>query len=165
MADKKRMAKQPMLYIKQPHFKPAEVSMQSTFRSKRSSSPAPSVSSKGSLYEKELRLRNQSQERYMEEKTVEAKADTEEKPPSKKTTARERRQRFHELSLEEKVYYFLQLSPHVPKMKCEVATKDQQVRGYITDYVDGKVRMKTFQRPFQAEITFSEIEDIRLMGF
>ena len=174
--ENKRMAKQPMLYIAQPKFKPAEVSMQTSFRTQRSQSapapaeqPAKSEAPSTSLHEKELRLRNQN------------KAAPAASPPKAKeeapATRRQRRRnslnlhgirrlRFHELSLEEKVNYFFTLSPHVPKMKCEVTTNDEnKYRGYITDYKEGIVHLKIFQRPFQQEVPFKDITDIRLIGF
>ncbi|MBA2174467.1 hypothetical protein H0266_06050 [Halobacillus locisalis] len=173
MAEKKRMAKQPMLYITQPNFKPAEVPMQTSFRSQRTPSK-PETDSGGSLYEKELRLRNQSsaspaerkgdgvkEESIEEEPRAEKEKEQEEKPSSRG----ERKQRFTDLSLEDKVKYFFQLSPHVPRVKCEVTAGDTAYRGYITDYKEGVVHMKTFQRPFQKEIPFKEIKDIRLLGF
>ena len=171
MAEKKRMAKQPMLYITQPNFKPAEVPMQTSFRSQRT--PAKSeTDSGGSLYEKELRLRNQSavspgerKEDVVKEEPTDEEPQAEKQKEKKPSTRGERKQRFTDLSLEDKVNYFFQLSPHVPKVKCEVTAGDTAYRGYITDYKEGVVHMKTFQRPFQKEIPFKEIEDIRLLGF
>lgn len=172
MGENKRIARQPMLYIAQPQFKPAKVSMQSSFRSQRSEQKVePSQGS--SLQEKELRLRNQAQNQTKEtssrknEELINDRNEpsANETQKNKRQTTRERRQRFQDLSLEEKVQYFFTLSPQVPKMKCEVTTTDNQHRGYITDYKQGIVHMKTFQRPFHKEITFTDIKDIRLMGF
>ncbi|MCA1022478.1 CotO family spore coat protein [Halobacillus litoralis] len=175
MADEKRLAKQPMLYIVQPkNLKPAVVPMQTSFRTERS------VRSRGSeepasketpRYEKEARMRRthsthtEDITKRLPEQTDTSEGEQEEDNGDKKVSSRERRQRFHELSLKEKVDYFFQLSPHVPKMKCEVTTKEDQLRGYITDYQDGVVHMKVFQRPFQREIDFETIIDIRLLGF
>ncbi|KHE72054.1 CotO family spore coat protein [Halobacillus sp. BBL2006] len=170
MAEKKRLAKQPMLYIAQPEFKPAEVPMQTSFRSQRSSSSQASSGGGTSIQEKELRLRNQSAAPVEKE---EPKAEQEEQEvttasdnaDSKTKSPRERRQRFQDLDLEGKVNYFFQLSPHVPKMKCEVSTEDESYRGYITDYKDGIVTMKVFQRPYHQDVPFEKIKEIRLIGF
>ncbi|WP_281975411.1 CotO family spore coat protein [Halobacillus litoralis] len=176
MAEEKRLAKQPMLYIVQPSFKPAEVPMQTSFRTQRptesGSSQEPNVK-ETPVQEKEVRMRRQ-QAPHLEElsklKTEGAAEEVQTKveksaPDAKRTSSRERRQRFHDLSLEEKVNYFFNLSPHVPKMKCEVTTDEEQHRGYITDYQEGIVHMKVFQRPFQQEVPFEAIKDIRLLGF
>ncbi|REJ08478.1 CotO family spore coat protein [Halobacillus trueperi] len=183
MADEKRLAKQPMLYIVQPKgLKPAEVPMQTSFRSQRSSkaeekteqppAEAPSTEreirmrSQNSPHRQELAKLKTSDEPEMsgEERGREASAVSAEEKVEK-DAPRDRRQRFHDMTLEEKVLYFFNLSPHVPKMKCEVMTEEENYRGYITDYVDGVVHMKVFQRPFQREIAFEAIQDIRLLGF
>ncbi|MGV2621838.1 UNVERIFIED_CONTAM: CotO family spore coat protein [Halobacillus marinus] len=179
MAEEKRLAQQPMLYIVQPKLKPAEVPMQTSFRTQRKSVDAsvPSAepaAKETSAQEKETRMRRQ-QAPHVEElsklKKEEEQAPGD--PPASKAgqeekrtpTSRERRQGFHELSLEEKVNYFFKLSPHVPKMKCEVKTAEEQYKGYITDYQDGMVHMKVFQRPFERTVPFADITDIRLLGF
>ncbi|MGP4076925.1 CotO family spore coat protein [Halobacillus sp. K22] len=173
--ENKRMAKQPMLYIAQPNFKPAEVSMQTSFRTQRSNpapapaeQPAKSEAQSTSLHEKELRLRNQNKtpNAASPSKAKEDAPAEEAENKEQSESSRDRRLRFHELSLEEKVNYFFTLSPHVPKMKCEVtANDDNKYRGYITDYKEGIVHMKIFQRPFQQEVPFKDITDIRLIGF
>ncbi|SFJ66288.1 Spore coat protein CotO [Halobacillus dabanensis] len=184
MAEEKRLAKQPMLYIVQPkNLKPAEVPMQTSFRSQRSPSSdldsgSEQTTKEVTADEKEMRMRRNNaphQEELAKLKSeASASADNrseelqeteKEEKQKKRTTPRDRRQRFHDMSLEEKVNYFFNLSPHVPKMKCEVVTEEEQYRGYITDYVDGYVHMKVFQRPFQREVAFDSIKDIRLLGF
>lgn len=171
MAEKKRLAKQPMLYIAQPKFKPAEVQMQTSFRSQRSSTSSTASSSGGTtVQEMELRLRNQSAAGTVEKAEPNAEQSEQEDTPSaeKESPAqkpRERRQRFQDLDLEGKVNYFFQLSPHVPKMKCEVSTDEEAYRGYIIDYQDGIVSMKIFQRPYHQDVPFEKIKDIRLIGF
>lgn len=172
MAEKKRLAKQPMLYIAQPNFKPAEVPMQTSFRSQRQSKSNANSGENTSLYERELRLRNQNASSTTESTTEVIKEKQEEEKPaqpeaseSKAPSSKDRKKRFGDLSLEGKVQYFLQLSPHMPKVKCEVVVNEESYRGYIVDYTNGIVKMKTFQRPFQKDISFKEIDDIKLLGF
>ncbi|GGF15296.1 hypothetical protein GCM10010954_12400 [Halobacillus andaensis] len=162
MANKKQKAKPPILYITQPNLPPAEVSMQTSFRSQ-------STAKKPSLIESELRMRNQSLI------NGEGETTTEEAPPSEPAaeteadssfgSRKDRRQRFRDMSLEEKVNYFIQLPSQLPKMKCEVTTADDTWKGYIQRYEDGIVHMKIFQKPFQKEVPFEEIQSIRLLGF
>ncbi|MYL70297.1 hypothetical protein GLW00_05515 [Halobacillus litoralis] len=180
MAEEKRLAKQPMLYIVQPKgLKPAEVPMQTSFRSQRPSKKEEKTEqpqAETPSTEHEIRMRRQNSPHRQElaklNRSDEVETSGKEKggdPSSvsteEKDAPRDRRQRFHDMTLEEKVLYFFNLSPHVPKMKCEVSTEDESYRGYITDYVDGVVHMKVFQRPFQREVVFEEIKDIRLLGF
>lgn len=182
MAEEKKLAKQPMLYIVQPKsLKPAEVPMQTSFRTQRQATSntqeekkEPSAKETPST-EREVRLRRQSphREELAKLKLESAKSDEElahseieaERDKQETNDPRVRRQRFHDMNLEEKVNYFFNLSPHVPKMKCEVTTEEEQYRGYITNYQDGIVHMKVFQRPFHREIDFQSIKDIRLLGF
>ncbi|MFG6149438.1 CotO family spore coat protein [Halobacillus sp. B23F22_1] len=162
MANKKQMAKPPILYITQPNLQPAEVSMQTSFRSQ-------STTIKPSLQENELRARNQSII------NGEGGTTTEEAPPSEPadkpeadltfSSRKDRRQRFRDMSLEEKVNYFVQLPSQLPKMKCEVTTAEDTWKGYVQKYEDGIVYMKTFQKPFQQEVPFKDIQSIRLLGF
>jgi hypothetical protein len=184
MAEEKRLAKQPMLYIVQPkNLKPAEVPMQTSFRTQRSTSSSLDPSNEQttkevSSEEKEVRMRRVQAPHKEELSKLKSEASTSaedkseasfvkevEEDKKKRIAPRDRRQRFHDMSIEEKVNYFFNLSPHVPKMKCEVITEEEQYRGYITDYVDGYVQMKVFQRPFQREVAFDSIKDIRLLGF
>ncbi|WP_254434166.1 CotO family spore coat protein [Halobacillus sp. Marseille-Q1614] len=171
MANKKQIAKPPMLYITQPNLPPAEVSMQTSFRT----APARNTS----LQEKELRLRNQLKLKEEEEtaQKEESPAQSNNESPkaaltkdftrSNREERRDRRQKFRDMSLEEKVHYFVELPSQVPKMKCQVTAfeANDTFKGYINMYEDGVVHMKTFQKPFQQEIPFEEIRDIRLIGF
>ena len=173
MVNKKQLAKPPMLYITQPALKPAEVTMQTSFRGKKQSSNTGEKTGTSSI-EKEIRHRNKGKitEEPVQKQSAEAGENEnqvnegqEETGQEKSETPGERRQRFRDMSIEGKVNYFFNLPPHLPKMKCEVSTEEEQYRGYINKYEDGIVHMKVFQRPFQREIPFTEIQDIRLIGF
>ncbi|CDQ21006.1 Spore coat protein CotO [Halobacillus karajensis] len=181
MAEERRLARPPMLYIVQPKgLKPAEVPMQTSFRSQRPSKSEDKIEQPPKdtpTNEREIRMRRiqsphrqelaklktQDSAEIVEENHSDVLSEKEDTTNSE--APRERRRRFHDMSLEEKVNYFFHLSPHVPKMKCEVTADEEKYRGYITDYKDGIVHMKVFQRPFHREIAFESIRDIRLLGF
>ncbi|WP_345240269.1 CotO family spore coat protein [Pontibacillus salipaludis] len=80
-------------------------------------------------------------------------------------TNRNRRSRFKDMSLEDKVDYFVNLPSQVPRMKCEVITEEERYKGWIEDYEEGTVYMKILQRPFRVEVPFDDIHDIVLRGF
>lgn len=80
-------------------------------------------------------------------------------------TNRNRRSRFKDMSLEDKVDYFVNLPSQVPRMKCEVITEEERYKGWIEEYEDGIVYMKILQRPFKVEVSFDQIQDIVLRGF
>lgn len=88
-----------------------------------------------------------------------------EERPKGSFSNRKRRERFKDMTLEEKVEYFIQLPSSVPRMKCEVFTDEKSYRGWIQAYEDGIVTMKILQRPFRVEVPFESIESIELKGF
>ncbi len=166
MANKKQTAKPPLLYITQPNMPPAEVSMQTSFRA----APAPVPKKNTSQLEKELRLRNQQKLKEDEPKAEEREdvaeePNIEEETESTRLSRRDRRQRFRDMSLEEKVNYFVRLPSQLPKMKCEVTTTDHAFKGYIQKFEENIVLMKTFQKPYEEKIPFEDIQSIRLLGF
>ncbi|MCP3031962.1 spore coat CotO family protein [Halobacillus sp. A1] len=166
MANKKQTAKPPLLYITQPNLPPAEVSMQTSFRANTTAAPKTNTSQ----VEKELRLRNQQKMKEHEPKSEEREEVpdenyVEEETESARLSRRDRRQRFRDMSLEEKVNYFVHLPSQLPKMKCEVTTTDHAFKGYIQKFEENIVLMKTFQKPYEEKIPFEDIQSIRLLGF
>ncbi|MDL4842944.1 CotO family spore coat protein [Aquibacillus rhizosphaerae] len=75
------------------------------------------------------------------------------------------RKRFGDMTIEEKIYYFVGLPSQVPRMKCEVLTENERHRGVITDYRDEFVHMITVKRPRNKTIPIDEIKKIRLISF
>lgn len=92
-------------------------------------------------------------------------SDSDEYQDDSQHARRKRRNKFRDMSLEERVQYFIQLPPQVPKMKCEVSTEEESYRGWIDKYEEGTVTMKIIRRPFHINIPFESIREIRLMGF
>lgn len=185
MSRKRKIAQEPMLYIAQPELKSATASMQSHYRTpvkKSGKTKAPEPES--SIKEKELRKRqvdNKKESRITEKGQEEAvegkktekekqekKKDVQEQKPSDKNhddTNKGKRQRFREMTIEDKVEYFVGLPKQVPRMKCEVRTTVETYRGLIVDYKEGVVHMKTIKRPYDREVNIKDIQNIRLLGF
>lgn len=167
MGKQSKLEQRPMLYIAQPDFAPSKASMQTTYHGKKTAkeqekgkaSPEPEGKQSREQVEEKPARKKQRVEHHQPE------AEQETKSQSQAGSARDRRQRFRDMTLEEKVAYFVNLPSQIPKMKCEVETAEGKLRGYINDYQDGIVHMKTFQRPFRKEIKFEEIIDINLIGF
>ncbi|MDC3425463.1 spore coat CotO family protein [Aquibacillus sp. 3ASR75-11] len=82
-----------------------------------------------------------------------------------KQKAQNKRRPFNNMTVEEKVHYFLKIPPQLPKMKCEVITNNKSYRGVVTDYQDGLVHMRTFRSPFKVDVPIDDIENIRIIGF
>ncbi|WP_085506997.1 CotO family spore coat protein [Thalassobacillus devorans] len=164
MGKQQKLVQKPMLYITQPEFAPSEAPMQTTYHGKKRVKEEGKQAENKSADAGVKRERQHSNKEAQMHQEPQEKAETEAKQ-SRAGSARDRRQRFRDMTLEEKVTYFVNLPSQIPKMKCEVVTAEEKYRGYINNYQDGIVYMKTFKRPFQKEIDFREIEDISLIGF
>ncbi|MDC3417186.1 CotO family spore coat protein [Aquibacillus salsiterrae] len=78
---------------------------------------------------------------------------------------RTERKRFSDMTVKEKVDYFVGLPSQVPRMKCEVRTKDERIRGVITDCKDNEVYITSIKRPRNRKLSIDEITNIRLISF
>ncbi|MFD1017882.1 CotO family spore coat protein [Thalassobacillus hwangdonensis] len=163
MDKQKQRVKDPMLYIAQPKFDPIDAPMQSTYHGRKRNEKADQEAGR---VEAEPKAATETEaERYdQQEEAPQAKSEPEEEKKIARG-AQVRRQRFRDMSIEEKVNYFVHLPQQVPKMRCEVITEETSFRGYISDYEEGKVIIKTFKRPFREEVEFEQIKEIRLLGF
>lgn len=218
--DKKKRAREPMLYIAQPDFQTAKPPMQSTYRSERkpvtpNADTEATTNTKGNRSEAETgkqeakadtatkqkkertlrtkELRNRLDQEFSiqapqaappqeEEETNEwssspnevASEQTEEREETAEEAAerrrvsfknRKRRERFKDMTVEDKVMYFIELPSSVPRMRCEVITAEESYKGWVEDYENGVVYLKILQRPFRVEVPFADIQDIVLRGF
>ncbi|WP_163529841.1 CotO family spore coat protein [Halobacillus ihumii] len=177
MASKKKTAKPPVLYITQPNLEPAEISMQTSYHSDVPSdqSPTQQPSSDQPTSSQQPRRVNNFQNQLRQRSTYRKKITRNQKDVPKQQNAeqedqssdnKENRTKFRDMTIEEKVKYFVNLPAQVPKMKCEVATAEEgQFRGFIEGYNEGVVEMKTLQKPFEQHIKLQDIQSIRLLGF
>ncbi|GAA0491985.1 hypothetical protein GCM10008986_17760 [Salinibacillus aidingensis] len=136
MSTNDKMAQSPLLYITQPRDVRVQASMQEY-----------------SVYKKKTQNQKKDPEQG-EEKVSGEEAET--KLEDKK---------FRDMTVEEKISYLTRLPSQMPKMKCEVLTEDQRYRGLIQDFNDDTIRMRTVQKPYRVELSLSDIEDVKLMGF
>ncbi|SEU02694.1 Spore coat protein CotO [Salinibacillus kushneri] len=136
MTNKEKSVQSPLLYITQPRDVHVQASMQ-----------------KYSVYKKK-------KEQNASVQQTEGKQDGEEF-----FSDQDDKKGFREMTIEEKINYLTELPSQMPKMKCEVITPDKRYRGLILDFADEVVKMRTIQKPYRVELSLSEIEDVRLMGF
>ncbi|MFD2924226.1 CotO family spore coat protein [Halobacillus naozhouensis] len=177
MASKKKTAKPPVLYITQPHLEPAEISMQTSYHSDAATNQSPTQQQSSdrppssqqprrvSNFENQLRQRSPYRKKVTgNQKDLPKQQDAVQEGQS--SDNKENRTKFRDMTIEEKVKYFVNLPAQVPKMKCEVATEEEgQFRGFIEGFNEGIVVMKTLQKPFEKEIKLEDIQSIRLLGF
>lgn len=153
MDEKERVVQKPVLYIHQPKEEEITANMQSYFYYKKNEDRGKKEES------------SRPQQLVIEKEHEQEEEQERQSNYNNKHSARERRQAFNEMSILEKIQYFVYMPKKVPKMKCEVITEEKKYRGYIQSLENEVVQMKIFQRPFQAEIPLNEIQDVKLIGF
>lgn len=185
MRKKKSSTQKPMLYIQQPNLGKPSAAMQSIYRTPKKKKTEATANKKKKVIKKmphtspvekeETDVVYSDKEAVIEELEDEVKVkeelESEEKEHKEKDEEEESirpratRKRFGEMTIEEKVHYFVGLPSQVPKMRCEVRTSTERHHGFITDYKDGFVLMTTIRRPKNKEIDINEIENIRILSF
>ncbi|WP_138416399.1 CotO family spore coat protein [Aquibacillus sediminis] len=182
MRKRRKYTQRPMLYIEQPKLGNPSASMQSKYRTPKKKEPTveqrkaqKAVRNKSKFLQdmkqeaKQSADRSESIEQYVdEEETNDTKENENVYSGEKQTLRRKRteRKKFKDMTIEEKVEYFVGLPSQVPRMKCEVVTtEEEKLRGVIADYQDGIVQMATYKYPRLRELNIDEIESIRLLSF
>ncbi|SFD39194.1 Spore coat protein CotO [Lentibacillus persicus] len=156
----RKQAKSPLLYIQQPQIKTPEASMQShymTSKKQRDTKVQNSIKRPGSR-QKFTKLKDDDQEETFELSGENEKEQSEDHRPREK-------KKFKDMTLDERVEYFLDTPDHAPIMKCEVKTEGRNYRGIIVDYQDDNVYMRVGRRTTPTSIPFETIKEINLIGF
>jgi len=164
---KKKFAKAPLLYIEQPTVNNPEAEMQHQYKSKRRRSKPSEKAvdteedtvTYNSIRQPAVEETVQDKEAHTEEETEEAKEEEDIKSESKK------RKNFRDMSIEEKVMYFVESSSYAPKVRCEVRTANRKYRGKIVDFKDNLVYIETGSRSPNRSVSFDKITDIQIIGF
>ncbi|WP_099157112.1 CotO family spore coat protein [Virgibacillus ndiopensis] len=142
MAEKK-LARSPLLYIHQPNVDIPEAKMQYDYMTPKAASDT------------QTKLNDKQIENEIQENN-EDNDDEEDKRSS-------RRAKFKEMTIDEKIDYFVNMPSSLPKMKCEVKTGERSYRGIINDKKEDDIFMLSGRR--RVKIAVDEIEWIRLLGF
>lgn len=193
MAKNRKYAREPLLYIHQPSVTSPNAPMQHSYATQRkvsSTVPAPEaekktpakVMKKRSSTEiisqnitKELQepLPQQPKKRrpvLPVEENEDIKDATGSKPSNhtelteqavENTTAE--RKKFRDMSIMEKVEYFINTPQHLPRMRSEVRTDERKYRGVIMDLEEDEILMRVGRR--STRIKMEDITDIQLLGF
>lgn len=73
--------------------------------------------------------------------------------------------KFKDMTLPEKITYFVDRPKHAPEIRCEVQTGDKKYQGVITGSVDDDILLRVGRRTSSSRIPLSEITGIRMLGF
>lgn len=147
----KKFAKAPLLYITQPNVKKPEVEMQSQYVSKR-----------------KKKTNEQSKQEVKEKKgvvTYNSDGNVVDFNDRTGSEPQEKRKPFKEMTVEEKVRYFVDAPSYVPKVRCEVKTTSRRYRGEITALEDDHVIVQIGTRTPPKKVPLGEIIDIHIIGF
>jgi len=158
---KKHYRKQPLLYIQQPDTEVPPAYMQQDYYTSRKQESAEAVPNKKprkriarpidrfSVFTDPLEETSQPEQQSID---TEEKSFSEEKP-------------FKDMTIKERVAYFVQQTERWPAIKCEVRTEQHIYRGIIRDFKDQVVFMNVEKRVQMREIPFEDITHIRMLGF
>ncbi|MFZ3589255.1 CotO family spore coat protein [Bacillus sp. DJP31] len=147
MKENQSVKQRPLMYISQPNFQPAFVNMQQSIMVKNE--PIISKAEQQKVETVEI----------VEKPLQEAKA--EEKNPKRTTQTR---RKFPELTVAEKVDFFINLPVNVPKATCEITTESESYRGRIISHLEGIVTVRTLKDPFKVELSIKDIKGINIIS-
>ncbi|WP_375052286.1 CotO family spore coat protein [Virgibacillus sp. JSM 102003] len=160
MMGEKKFAKSPLLYIHQPSIGTPKAPMQHQYTSPKKA-PAEQVVTQET---KNVQMRPLRRDNFNKKSDSEIEDTNEEDDDSDESSDQERK-KFKDMTLNERIDYFVNPPKHVPAMKCEVKTEERNYRGTIVDLKEENVIMRLGRRTSTTEIPFDSINDIRLIGF
>lgn len=179
---RRKFAKDPLLYIQQPTARTAKAPMQDHYKTpkKPKASEIPpekdpqqkprTIKRKnyglGEGYQVKDEQSGQQPKGRHKDAIVPAERANNSAPnelDEKKQTAD--RPRFKDMSIEEKVNYFVSRPSDVPKLRCEIETDERKYRGIITDFQEDHVFIRVGKRSSSTKISFDQITNIRMLGF
>ncbi|EQB35210.1 MULTISPECIES: CotO family spore coat protein [Virgibacillus] len=73
--------------------------------------------------------------------------------------------KFKDMSIEEKVDYFVNSPSYAPKLRCEIKTEERTFRGVITGSEGNYVYIRVGNRSSSTKVSLDDIKHIRLLGF
>lgn len=162
----KRFAKKPLLYIEQPTVSEPEAPMQHHYMTPINDQSNIQSRSTNQKQNKPVRSRRIQRKYYADtDEEIEEVEEVNEEQMNEQENKESSSKRFKDMNLEEKVEYFLTRSSHLPELKCEIKTNDNNYRGIITDFHDETVFIRVGRRKSSTSVLFDDIEDIQLLGF
>lgn len=156
----KKFAKNPLLYIHQPSIGTPKAPMQHHYTTPKKA-PAEQAVTKET---KNVQTRPVKRDNFSK-KSVSEEDDTNEAADESDESSDQERKKFKDMTLNERIEYFVNSPKHVPVMKCEVKTEERNYRGIIVDFKEENIIMRVGRRTSTTGIPFEKVDDIRLIGF
>lgn len=161
----KRFAREPLLYIQQTVIQTPVAPMQHDYYTPKNIN-AQKENHKKNVHKRTVRRYHAAGEweqhhdtEYMLEENVGEEQGDIEKDGSIDSIS------FKEMTLQQKVDYFISKPSHAPTVKCELKTEEKAYRGVITDLKDDQVLIRVGRKASSTKIPFDEIQSIRMLGF
>lgn len=151
----KHFAKDPLLYIQQPIISTPVAPMQHNYYTPNHKQKVSDQIDKRKKRTIPLKRSHSTISQDIVEEVFEEK-------PSEKIPEQSK---FKDLTIIEKVHYFIDRSEHAPIIKCEVQTKEKKYHGVITDFENDQVLIRVGKRSSSSEVPLNEITNIRILGF
>ncbi|HLR74350.1 MAG TPA: CotO family spore coat protein [Virgibacillus sp.] len=158
----RQFAKEPLLYIEQPTIQKPEAPMQQSFMTPKRVTETTNRKQSKSHSRPRRRAQYYIDQLY---NSVADELDGEEQVDEKNSREQSRQKKFNELSLQGKIEYFADTPNYAPKIKCELITAERKYRGIITDFKDDFVFIRVGRRTTNTKVPFTDIQDIRMLGF
>ena len=178
----KKFANEPMLYIQQPSITRPEAPMQHQYTTPKKTNKT--IETKSSSIEEANSL-SAPRKKVRRNTFYQQLTEADEKAPERVVDEKKERQgytvmkneveiedsnlsekkQFKEMSIKEKISYFVESPNYVPKLKCEIKAKDQTYRGFVMEFKDDTVFVQIGRSPTTTSIPFANITDIRMIGF
>lgn len=151
MAKQKKYAKSPLLYIHQPGISHPKAPMQSNYATPKNKKPAEPQKQK--VTTRPLKRDDfftkapiESEENESAEADLESSDNVEEQETSTSD------KKFNDMTIQDKIDYFLSRPKHIPRMKCEVKTEERSFRGTIQDMEEDNILMRVGRRTSTTKI-------------
>ncbi|MEN2466737.1 CotO family spore coat protein [Ornithinibacillus sp. FSL M8-0202] len=185
---RRKYAREPLLYIHQPTVDTPTAPMQHSYTSTKkqtnqSVSSSPTHSEAGAKSQETIKKRpslnafstgisnaNEVKEPQVKKRRPSFPTQDLEEMESSSSSLEEvsednklERKKFKEMTLMEKIDYFIKTPSHLPRMRCEVVTNDNKYRGIMLDKENEVIKMRVGRRT--TEVSIEDITDIRLLGF
>jgi len=170
--ESKRYAKEPLLYIHQPTRQQPEARMQQDYYSP----PKAAEQDVPEMVPKQFRQRRVGRRNFpIEPEEDEAELGFGEEEDEERGEIAQvenansdqvvKNSHFNDLTIEQKVTYFINMPDNAPVVRCEVDTEERKYRGTIVDSKDDLVFMRVGRRASTTEIPLKDSQEISLLGF
>lgn len=171
---RRRYARKPLLYIQQSGIKNPHAYMQDHYTSPAKSKQS-AVKEKTNMPDTSsnvLETHGQGPKRVakasvdQEEEQVVADTIPEKEIEEKNNLNTEKeRIKFSDMTLKQKIAYFINKPSNFPRMRCVVNTDEKAYRGTIVGFEDNCVHIRSSKRSSAISVPLDRIKDIRLLGF